>query len=273
MILRACGLRGLILLAGVSVLATVATAGEDARARADTSTDRAVTIIGLGHMGAVLAKTFVDRGLKVTVWNRTPAKAAPLVAAGAVPARSPRDAIAASPLTITSLIDKTVARSILDSPGVVDVLKGRTIVDLSSGSAVEARSNAARVTVAGGGYLDGGVMEYPRSIGKNDAVIDYSGSVAIYRRHERTLAILAGDQRYLGEDSGAAATTYLALWNYYFVALAAYRGCGTRPDGGGRRRRIPLTDGHDGAEIQRCRGRCQPPHQQPRLLGRSGPGR
>jgi 3-hydroxyisobutyrate dehydrogenase-like beta-hydroxyacid dehydrogenase len=34
--------------------------------------------------------------------------------------------------------------------------------------------------------------------------------------------MLAGDQRYLGEDTGAAATTYLALWNCYFVALAGY---------------------------------------------------
>ena len=222
MIFRALVLRGLILVAGVTVSASVATAGDAGKTHPGVSQVRAVTIIGLGHMGSVLAKTFVDHGLKVTVWNRTASKAEPLVTAGAVRARSPRDAIAASPLTIVSLLNKAVTKSILDSPEVADTLKGRTLIDLSSGSAAEARNNEALVTAAGGSYLDGGIMEYPRSIGRKDAVIVYSGSAATFRAHESTLAILAGDQRYLGEDIGAAATTYLALWNYYFVALAGY---------------------------------------------------
>jgi 3-hydroxyisobutyrate dehydrogenase-like beta-hydroxyacid dehydrogenase len=145
-----------------------------------------------------------------------------LVAAGAALAQSPRDAIAASPLTVVSLINKAVVKSVLDSPGVADALEGRTLVDLSSGSAAAARANAALIDAAGGSYLDGGIMEYPRSIGRKDALIVYSGSALTFRAHESTLAILAGDQRYLGEDAGAAATTYLALWNHYFVALAGY---------------------------------------------------
>jgi len=217
-----CGLPRLALLAGVAVLASVATAGDDAQKHRGISPDQAVTIVGLGHMGSVLAKTFIDHGLKVTVWNRTASKAEPLIAAGAVLARSPRDAILASPLTIISLTNKAIARSILDGPGVTDTLKGRTIIDLSSGSADEARKNGALTTAAGGSYLDGGIMEYPRSIGRKDAVIVYSGPSATFRTHASTLAILAGNQRYLGEDAGAAATAYLALWHYYFVALAGY---------------------------------------------------
>ena len=219
---RVCGLRGLILLVGVTILASVARAGDDGKAREALSQDQAVTIIGLGHMGSVLAKTFVGHGLKVTVWNRTASKAEPLVALGAILAQSPRDAIAASPLTVISLINKTVVKTVLDGPGLADALRGRTLVDLSSGSAGEARRNAAFVTAAGGSYLDGGIMEYPRSIGRKDALIVYSGSAATFRAHESTLAILAGRQRHLGEDAGAAATTSLALWNYYFVALAGY---------------------------------------------------
>jgi 3-hydroxyisobutyrate dehydrogenase-like beta-hydroxyacid dehydrogenase len=222
MICGTCALRSLVLFASVTVLAGVATAGDDTKAHRGVSPDQAVTIVGLGHMGSVLAKTFIDHGLKVTLWNRTASKAEPLIARGAVLARSPRDAIAASPLTIISLTNKAITRSILDSPGVADALKGRTIVDLSSGSAAEARNDAALITAAGGSYLDGGIMEYPRSIGRKDAVIVYSGSAATFRAQESTLAILAGNQRYLGEDVGAAATTYLALWNYYFVALAGY---------------------------------------------------
>ena len=42
-----------------------------------------VTVIGLGAMGAALARTLLNT-YQVTVWNRTAAKAEPLVEAGAV---------------------------------------------------------------------------------------------------------------------------------------------------------------------------------------------
>jgi 3-hydroxyisobutyrate dehydrogenase-like beta-hydroxyacid dehydrogenase len=40
-----------------------------------------VTVIGLGAMGSALAATLIEKGHVVTVWHRTAAKAAPLVAA------------------------------------------------------------------------------------------------------------------------------------------------------------------------------------------------
>jgi len=194
----------------------------EAKEQDDASQQSAVTVIGLGHMGSVLAKTFLDHGLKLTVWNRTASKSEVLVAAGAVLARSPSDAIAASPITIFSLTNKAIVRTILSRPEIARTLKNHTIVDLSTGPATDARANAAQIAAAGGSYLDGGIMEYPRSIGHVDAVILYSGSATAFRAHERTLAVLAGAQRYLGEDPGAAPTAYLALWNYYFVALGGY---------------------------------------------------
>ena len=42
-----------------------------------------VTVIGLGLMGQALAGTLLRDGHPTTVWNRTPAKAGPLVARGA----------------------------------------------------------------------------------------------------------------------------------------------------------------------------------------------
>ena len=43
-----------------------------------------VSLIGLGVMGAEMARTLLRSGHRVTVWNRTAAKAEPLVRAGAV---------------------------------------------------------------------------------------------------------------------------------------------------------------------------------------------
>ncbi|MER6901101.1 NAD(P)-binding domain-containing protein, partial [Amycolatopsis sp. NPDC000740] len=41
-----------------------------------------VTVVGLGSMGRALAGAFLAAGHPTTVWNRTPDKAAPLVAGG-----------------------------------------------------------------------------------------------------------------------------------------------------------------------------------------------
>jgi len=47
-----------------------------------------VSVIGLGMMGSTLAQLLLRHGYRVTVWNRTSAKADPLVRDGAVLAPS-----------------------------------------------------------------------------------------------------------------------------------------------------------------------------------------
>jgi 3-hydroxyisobutyrate dehydrogenase-like beta-hydroxyacid dehydrogenase len=64
-----------------------------------------VTVLGLGSMGQALARAFSAAGHPVTVWNRTPGKAEPLMAEGATLAPDAAGAVAASPLTIVCLLD------------------------------------------------------------------------------------------------------------------------------------------------------------------------
>jgi glutamyl-tRNA reductase len=54
-----------------------------------------VPVIGLGAMGTALARALLCDGHHVTVWNRTSAKAGPLVREGAVLAPSVASAVAA----------------------------------------------------------------------------------------------------------------------------------------------------------------------------------
>ena len=57
----------------------------------------AITVIGLGLMGAALAQAIQRAGHDLTVWNRSPAKMQPFIDDGVAAAPDPAAAIAASP--------------------------------------------------------------------------------------------------------------------------------------------------------------------------------
>lgn len=70
-----------------------------------------VAILGLGTMGAGMAKNLLASGFPVTVYNRTRAKAEPLGTAGARIAESPADAGHDADVVITMLSDETASRA------------------------------------------------------------------------------------------------------------------------------------------------------------------
>ena len=64
-----------------------------------------ITVIGLGAMGLALARTLLEAGRNVTVWNRSPEKIQPLMALGARGPSNFGEALAASPQIIVCLSD------------------------------------------------------------------------------------------------------------------------------------------------------------------------
>lgn len=70
-----------------------------------------VAILGLGTMGAGMAKNLLAAGFPVTVYNRTRAKAEPLAAAGARVAESPADAAHDADAIISMLSEENASRA------------------------------------------------------------------------------------------------------------------------------------------------------------------
>ena len=58
-----------------------------------TTTRHTVSFLGLGEMGAALARAAIQAGHPTTVWNRSSGKAEALVDAGARLANNPGDAV------------------------------------------------------------------------------------------------------------------------------------------------------------------------------------
>ena len=65
----------------------------------------AIGFIGLGTMGGPMAGHLLDAGHRVVVWNRSPARMAPLVAAGAEAASDPADVASRARLVMLCVSD------------------------------------------------------------------------------------------------------------------------------------------------------------------------
>lgn len=66
---------------------------------------RRVAVLGTGIMGAGMARSMLRAGLDVTVWNRSPGRAAPLAADGAKVAGTAAEAVAEVDAVVTMLWD------------------------------------------------------------------------------------------------------------------------------------------------------------------------
>ncbi|MFI0355189.1 NAD(P)-dependent oxidoreductase [Actinomadura sp. 9N407] len=178
-----------------------------------------VTVIGLGPMGAAMAETFLAKGHPTTVWNRTASKADPLVARGATPAATPEEALAANELVVISQTDYT---AMYDSIGAATgALKGRVLVNLSSGTPDELREASVWAVENGAELLTGGIMTPPPGIGQPGAYVFYSGPEAVLNRHRGTLETLA-DATYVGADSGLSMLYYQAQLFLFWTTLVGY---------------------------------------------------
>ncbi|ORA24137.1 NAD(P)-dependent oxidoreductase [Mycobacterium aquaticum] len=187
-----------------------------------SESNTSVTVLGLGAIGAAVARTLASAGKTVTVWNRSADKAQALAEAGATVAATPAEAIAASPITVVCLWDYQSTDDIFQQDGVAEALRGKVIAQLCTGSSEEATRQANWVEARGASFLAGGVMCFPRAIGAEDTRILYSGDPAVFQQHADLLSVIAPAQKHVGNRAGDAAPVYLALWTFYFSGLGGF---------------------------------------------------
>lgn len=166
-------------------------------------TSEAITVLGLGNLGRALAEAFVRDGRSVVVWNRSEGKAAGLAA---TVASSQEEAVAAGGLVVVAVLDHQAAQGVL---GGVDV-RGKAVVNLTSGTPDDARELAEWTAARGGEYMHGAVYAVPQTIGTDASSIIYSGSSAVHERWRETLALL-GKVTFLGADAGRASGYDVAI--------------------------------------------------------------
>lgn len=171
-------------------------------------------------MGSAVARALLAAGHPVMVWNRTSARSAALAADGARSAESPEAAIRDAAIVLSILSDYEATDAILRTPGSIDALRGKALVQLASGSPRLARETAAWAAAHGLGYLDGAIMATPNFIGRPEAAILYSGDADVFEAHRATLERLGGATTFVGQDPGLASALDTALLTQMWGALA-----------------------------------------------------
>jgi 3-hydroxyisobutyrate dehydrogenase len=168
-----------------------------------------ITLLGTGLLGAAIGERLLQRGHRLTVWNRSPERTAPLVAAGAHAAGSPAEAAAASSWLITVLSDGEATRSVLIE-GIGTTLQGRTVLQTGTIAPGQSRDLARQVEERGGRYLETPVLgSRPEALAGRLQVM-VGGSEERFALARPLLEELSEQPRWLG-GVGAGMVTKLAL--------------------------------------------------------------
>ncbi|MGH3478761.1 MAG: NAD(P)-dependent oxidoreductase [Nocardioidaceae bacterium] len=107
----------------------------------------AVAVLGSGAMGSRIAVRLLERGHRVTVWNRTQATSEPVVASGARAVATPAEAAADSDFVLTVLRDESAVADVIGSAdGVAGGITSRSmLIDLTTVGPEFARERAQLV--------------------------------------------------------------------------------------------------------------------------------
>lgn len=178
-----------------------------------------VSLIGLGPMGIALARALRSK-YTLTVWNRTAGRAEPLLDQGTVLAPNALAAVQASPVVLVCVADYAASRTILAAPGVADALRGKVLVQLSTGTPQDARDDWA--ALSGVAYLDGALLATPSQIGRPDTPLFISGEERALAACRPLLEAVAGNIQYMGEPIGNAAAWDLATLSCMFGAMSGF---------------------------------------------------
>jgi 3-hydroxyisobutyrate dehydrogenase len=163
-----------------------------------------IGFIGLGIMGGAMAANLLRAGFDLTVWNRTPSRAAPLAEAGAKMGQNPADVAARSAITFICVSDTPdVEEVILGPQGVMHGIRpGALVVDCSTISPSVTRAIAERLKEKGAHLLDAPVSGGSEGAAKGTLSIMVGGDAAQLERVMPALQAIGKTITHVG-DQGA----------------------------------------------------------------------
>jgi 3-hydroxyisobutyrate dehydrogenase-like beta-hydroxyacid dehydrogenase len=174
-----------------------------------------VAVIGLGRMGAAMARRLLSTGHDVVGWNRTPERAQPLVELGARAVSTPAEAAAAADALITMVGDADALRAVTEgADGVAaGAAPGLTVLEMSTVGPAPVRRLAGALP-HGVELLDAPVLGSVDAAGAGTLEVLVGGPRAVVARRMPLLTTLGHVHHVgpLGAGAGAKLVANAALF-------------------------------------------------------------
>lgn len=185
-----------------------------------------VAVLGLGTMGAGMARSLLRAGLPVDVWNRTPERAADVAARGAVAHADPADAAAGATVVITMLADPGATRSVALDAGMLDAMRPGAIWAQMGTIGVAATEELAAITAERRPdvvFVDAPVSGSRAPAEAGELAILAAGPERVRAALEPVFGAVGQATRWLGEKPGAASRLKLVInmWLMFLIEGAA----------------------------------------------------
>lgn len=184
--------------------------------------NKRIGFVGLGAMGRPMAHNLLKAGFPVTVYNRTPEKAQPLVEAGASLAASLAELAANNDVIITMLTDgPAVAAAVEGEDGLLAHYRpGQVHIDMSTIAPQESRQFAARARDRGVTWLDAPVSGTVKPAIDGTLVILVGGDAETFEAHRDLFAAMGKAAFHFGE-SGQGSVAKLVVNSMLGVQIQA----------------------------------------------------
>jgi 3-hydroxyisobutyrate dehydrogenase len=181
-----------------------------------------VAMVGLGRIGTVFVKRLAAAGMTAVVYNRTRAKAEPLVAAyGCDIVDTPAEAAQRCDVIFTALTDIQAVRAVYDGPnGLLFAARpGHVFIEASTVAPAAVQELARDVGESGAEFLDVTITGSPAEIdGGHGFVLVGGGEAAVGQVQPYLDAV--GSVHHVG-PAGSSTTMKLAVNSMFFAYLCA----------------------------------------------------
>lgn len=165
---------------------------------------------GLGLMGVRMAENLLKKGFPLSVWNRTPGKAAGLVGAGAREARTPRELAEQSDVVVACVSDPAAVEELVFGPnGLLGAARpGFRYLECSTVDPGTTKRVAAALREKGGDLLEAPMTGSKNGAAQGTLLFMTGGAPAV---HEELLPVMMamGSKAIHCGDVGAGSTVKL----------------------------------------------------------------
>ena len=200
-----------------------------------------IGFVGLGAMGQVIVPRLLGAGYRVTGWNRSPERAAPLLENGMLWADTPAAVASASDVVFSIVTDGDAVKAVaLGEDGILAGLgPGGIYIDMGTIAPDVTRSVAAAFAERGLAMLDAPLSGSPVTVEQGTASFMIGGDKAAFERVEPVLHAIGPKVTYIGE-SGLAHVMKLAVNSLLMVEVVAFGEAVALAEKGGVAREIAL---------------------------------